>query len=970
MRRVVFRLSKVLVLVALIAVNLAAMAGPALAVGSVVINEIHYNPGPGVNPDAEFLELHNPGDAPFDLSGMSFDGLGVLTFDPGTVLAPGAYVIVAPPGGFVQAEYGVVPLAEYSGGLSGAGETIQLLAPDGVSIVDEVPYDDVAPWPGGPDGNGPSLELVDPALDNGLSESWLASLGDPTPGAQNSVYSPGGPVVISDIEVSPSPPNPNQSFTVSATIPGASSATLTYKVDFGSDQNVSMTNPSGDIWQGTIPGQSAGKLVRYRISGGSLSSPQAGDTINYHGTVVNPTDISGNTLPVFHWFIESGDYNNLVNVTYLTNTYYPAVVAFGDQVIDNAQVRVRGQNSRNASKKNFKFELPDGYDLDFTPLALNPADEFAIQADFGDWTFTSGQVGWETFNEESLTEVSSFFTRVEQNGDFYGLYRYQDLYDGTWRNLNDIDDGELFKADSGWHNSPGFDKKNPDDGDYTSIQAAQNRVDDSPSSSKTAWIYDNVDIPQLVNYMAVTALMRHGDQRTHNFYIHFDETGRIENLPWDLDLTWRRYPPSRCSDDDMRTIECIDNELLTSMWEVSEIRDMYWRRLQTLVDKHLIPGQLEQRRVDLMNGVGNTNASLEVNKWGRSNIVTSTFQSNAWNDGIQERRDIFNSESRLPGSQSSNTPIIINELHYNPASGSEFIELYNPSSSESVDLSDWSINGLSVGRVAPGTVILPNNYVVLVSDDAAFQNDVSSNVLVVMQYTGALSNGGETITLSDETGTMIDVVTYDDASPWPTEPDGSGPSLSLFTPNSDNNLSSSWGISAANGGTPGAPNDAISTDSEAPTVTISEPTNGQTVTGPDVTIAGTAFDAGTGVDRVRLHVKDTGLNLYWDGSGWTSDWSWFDPGGTETWSYPMSLNSGSYQELAWAWDGANNISSLAQSSFSVGTADTTPPTVTITDPADGSNQSGPDVTISGTAADTQSGVSRVKVMIQRQSDST
>ncbi|NNC43263.1 MAG: hypothetical protein HKO03_08515, partial [Acidimicrobiia bacterium] len=90
-----------------------------------------------------------------------------------------------------------------------------------------------------------------------------------------------------------------------------------------------------------------------------------------------------------------------------------------------------------------------------------------------------------------------------------------------------------------------------------------------------------------------------------------------------------------------------------------------------------------------------------------------------------------------------------------------------------------------------------------------------------------------------------------------------------------------------------------------------------------------------------------------------------------TWSYPLTtLDSTTYTVIAWSWDGANNISSLAQSSFSVGTADTTPPTVTITDPADGSNQSGPDVTISGTAADTQSGVSRVKVMIQRQSDST
>ena len=46
------------------------------ATGSVVINEIMYNPASDVD-GHEFLELHNPGDTAVSLSGMSFtEGIG------------------------------------------------------------------------------------------------------------------------------------------------------------------------------------------------------------------------------------------------------------------------------------------------------------------------------------------------------------------------------------------------------------------------------------------------------------------------------------------------------------------------------------------------------------------------------------------------------------------------------------------------------------------------------------------------------------------------------------------------------------------------------------------------------------------------------------------------------------------------------------------------------------------------------
>ena len=72
-------------------------------------------------------------------------------------------------------------------GLSGGGELIRLYNNDGI-LMDSLTYDDNNPWPPEPDGDGPTLELINPFRDNGLYSNWSPSIGNGTPGAQNSNY--------------------------------------------------------------------------------------------------------------------------------------------------------------------------------------------------------------------------------------------------------------------------------------------------------------------------------------------------------------------------------------------------------------------------------------------------------------------------------------------------------------------------------------------------------------------------------------------------------------------------------------------------------------------------------------------------------------------------------------------------------------------------------------------------------------
>ncbi|MCA9167755.1 MAG: DUF4347 domain-containing protein [Planctomycetales bacterium] len=777
--------------------------------GSVVINEIHYNPGPDgvVDPDAEFIELYNPGTETVSLAGMSFVGF-TLTFAPGTTLAAGEYAIVSPSASIAEAQWGVTPLAEFtSGGLSGSGELIQLIGADGTTIIDEVSYDDVAPWPGAPDGTGPSLELINPTFDNADPQSWRASTGDPTPGAINSVYGTTNLDQISDITLTPGTPLPGEAIVVSATIPNATEATLTYKLNFNADQTIAMTSLGNDLWEATIPGQVAGTLVRYRIDSDVAVAPFVTDTINYFGVVVESTDIIGNDLPVFQWFVDPVQFEDLVTNLYLTNTEIETVVAYDGQVIDNATVRVRGDFSRTFDKKSFKIELPKGYTIDFGTNALAPMDEFGLFADFVDWDVVSAQISWEIFNAETDSYTSTFFTRVEQNGDFYGVYRLQELYDGAWRTRNGYNDGEFFKADEGaWNLDTGFERKNPDSNDLTSIYAARDILYQPSSAAKTAWVYDTVDVPSVVNYMALSALTRHYDQFWHNFYMSLDgDTGRWEELEWDFDVTWRPELDIEFETGEFTTPEAARSVFLNSVWEVPEFQAMYWQRLQTLVDTYLSDDSLVARRDELIDSIGATNSALEYDKWGRVDIFQSADFELHWQEVIAARQQAFANELRLPGANTTAPSIVINELHYNPAgSDAEFVELLN-TGSEAVDLSGWEIDGVGL-VIQNGTVILPGSYLVFTDNDRQFRQQSIGNVLVGGQYSGGLSGGGETITLLDKSGAIIDQVTYDDVAPWPTSPDGDGFTLALIDPASDNSVAASWAASNEVNGTPGRAN--------------------------------------------------------------------------------------------------------------------------------------------------------------------
>ncbi len=163
----------------------SALSEATFAVGPVVeslrITEIMYHPmnddGTGTEPNAEFIELKNVGNAAIDLNLVQFSQGIHFTFGP-TELAPGDMIVVVEDPDAFRLSYGdmVQPAGRYTGKLDNGGERIRLQDAIGRTIAD-FQYKDG--WHPSTDGRGFSLTAVTPEqtqpVDLSARDRWRTS---------------------------------------------------------------------------------------------------------------------------------------------------------------------------------------------------------------------------------------------------------------------------------------------------------------------------------------------------------------------------------------------------------------------------------------------------------------------------------------------------------------------------------------------------------------------------------------------------------------------------------------------------------------------------------------------------------------------------------------------------------------------------------------------------------------------------
>ncbi len=154
--------------------------------------------------------------------------------------------------------------------------------------------------------------------------------------------------------------------------------------------------------------------------------------------------------------------------------------------------------------------------------------------------------------------------------------------------------------------------------------------------------------------------------------------------------------------------------------------------------------------------------------------------------------------------------LVINEINYHSADDfnpGDWVEIFNPMPTE-MDITNWEFKDEDDEHIftfPENTVIEPYGFLVLCFDTVAFKANFPDVNNFIGEMNFGFSGGGELLRLYDPTGYLVDFVEYDDNDPWPTEPDGNGPTLELINAHLDNALPESWAASEAHG-TPGAVN--------------------------------------------------------------------------------------------------------------------------------------------------------------------
>ena len=140
----------------------------------IVISEVHYKPDP-VTEWSEFVEVHNAGEAPVDLSGWLLDGGVRYLFPAGSIVAPNAYLVIAQDPVAYAARFGQAPAGQFQGKLGNDKEQI-ILRDNTAAIVDEVAYAFGFPWPTVGMAPGNSIQLIHPSLDNAQPGAWRSAM--------------------------------------------------------------------------------------------------------------------------------------------------------------------------------------------------------------------------------------------------------------------------------------------------------------------------------------------------------------------------------------------------------------------------------------------------------------------------------------------------------------------------------------------------------------------------------------------------------------------------------------------------------------------------------------------------------------------------------------------------------------------------------------------------------------------------
>jgi hypothetical protein len=209
------------------------------------------------------------------------------------------------------------------------------------------------------------------------------------------------------------------------------------------------------------------------------------------------------------------------------------------------------------------------------------------------------------------------------------------------------------------------------------------------------------------------------------------------------------------------------------------------------------------------------NTYNQTNFFGLSCIYTSSNATKFYFDNIYFGNEIPPVVINTPNVRS----VVINELYVDPTPSNglpdaEYIELFNADTIPFV-LTGWKLVNSTTEKTLSSYLLNPNEYVIIcdANNTSLFPNSIGISALT------ALTNSGDSLTLTDFSNNVIDVVSYSDEWYNSSEKSDGGWSLEQVNPYKICNGKFNWSAAINSvGGTPGIENSIYSSspDTEGP----------------------------------------------------------------------------------------------------------------------------------------------------------
>ena len=570
---------------------------------AIVLSEISYNPLLSFSkPQPEFIEIHNRTTVPVDLAGYSFTNGVRFDFQPGTVIAPGDFLLLVRD--VTLSAWNQDPAlgrvgGAFDGTLSNGGERLTLMLGD--CVAETVRYNDRAPWPIGPDGYGPTLERIDYRAPADDFHSWRTSLfrtsrlgKSGTPGAPNTTLGTPTRPTITSATRSPEQPTSADPVTVRVLLDAAPTTirgvTLRWEAAVADEltepEDVAMTTePAPDLTTqvvATLPPRPSQSIVRYNLrveltNGELLYLPHPGDEHPVESYFVYDGEIDAK-LPVLWLFpakrsgLVTEDIARQVNLSAAAikeiDTDFP-------ELFDGAVVTQKFSSS-DIQGHNLKFLKGEEYHL-------FPSGDRSLNILFENR-------GMAAHNEHLALEVFRAagapvqwsrwyrvldFTTLAPEGDVHSQRFVFQQVSERFFGMNDIGvDGDLYKV-----NKLGFGKKTNRDTGQNSINEFFRELNPEDPERRRRAVFERLDLESARIYSAVSVLIYNWDgfHNNHFVYNELEPESKWKFFPWDLDTVFgcSEFPLTYPLDGLSACVERPVNPILLPFHEVPELHQSY-----------------------------------------------------------------------------------------------------------------------------------------------------------------------------------------------------------------------------------------------------------------------------------------------------------------------------------------------------------------------------------------------------------